>query len=149
MHNYLQQLLELLSGAKTRRPRPRELHLPDDMKGLEDVIDLKMSMEEAEKTMEYIFGVERYYFPPAEKLNDEQLTLLVSAILDLWHEFHYEADLPVGLPARIVYPLLVDCWNRTFPLLRGTNGTWHVEFCHYEPAECPFPSEFCRCKEWS
>jgi hypothetical protein len=27
-----------------------------------------------------------------------------------------------------------------------TDGANHIEFCSYMPDECPFPLEFCQCK---
>lgn len=149
MHHYITQLIEYLQEAHSRKPSPRQLYLPEDMKGLEDIIDMEMSLKEDEHTMESIFGVPQIYFPPMEKLTDEQMESLVKGILALWRVFHYEADLPRNLPARYAYPLLVACWKKSYPLVRTGNGTWHIEFCDYEPERCPFPQEYCRCKEWN
>lgn len=147
MHHYITQLIEDLREATNRKPAPRQLFLTEDMQGLEDITDLEISLEEDEHTMESIFGIPQIYFPPADKLTDEQMKLLVKEILDLWRAFHYEAVLPQNLPARYAYPILVACWKKGYPLLRGSTGTWYIEFCDYEPDNCPFPEEFCQCKK--
>jgi len=123
MEKYINQLIEDLREAHPRKPSPRKIELPEEMKGLEDIVDLEMSMEEQQHTMEGIFGVPQILFPPVEKLTDKQTERLVQEILDLWHIFHYEADLPKNLPARYAYPVLVKCWKKTYPLFRGSNGT--------------------------
>ena len=148
MENYINQLIEDLRDAHARKPSPRKLKLPEDMKCLENIIDLEMSLNEQENTMESILGIPQIDFPPVEKLTEKQIILLVQEILALWRAFHYEADLPKNLPARYAYPVLVGCWKETYPLFRGNNGAWHIEFCHYEPATCPFPEAYCHCKEF-
>ena len=133
MEKYVNQLVELLQEAHIHRPNLRKLDLPEDMKGLEDVIDIELAMEEKEKTMEQIFGVEQYYFPPEERLCDNQIQTLTKEILDLWHVFHYDAVTRKGeFTERQIYTKLVNCWKESFPLFRGTNGVWYIELYNYE-----------------
>jgi hypothetical protein len=83
--------------------------------------------------MESIFGVPQYYFPPEDRLSDEQVRQLIKGILDLWHVFHYEADFRRGeFNEREQYTKLVEHWKKTHPLFRGTNGAWHIEMFDYE-----------------
>ena len=133
MQTYVNQLLEMLQEAHGNRPAPRYLELPEEMECLRDVIDLEMSMEEKEHTMESIFGVPQIYFPPENRLSDEQIKQLIQGILELWRVFHYEADFRKGeFTEREQYTKLVEQWKETHPLLRGTNGTWHIEMFDYE-----------------
>jgi len=133
MQNYVNQLLEMLQEAHTNRPAPRYLELPEEMECLRDAIDLDMALEEDEHTMESIFGVPQFYFPPENRLSDEQIRQLIQGILDLWQVFHYEADFRKGeFTEREQYTKLVDCWKESYPLLRGTNGSWHIEMFDYE-----------------
>jgi hypothetical protein len=123
----------MLQEAHSNRPAPRYLELPEEMEPLRDVIDLEMSMEEDEKTMESIFGVPQIYFPPEDRLSDEQILQLIEGILDLWYVFNYEADFRQGeFTEREQYTKLVNCWKKAYPLLRGTNGKWHIEMFDYE-----------------
>jgi hypothetical protein len=132
MQRYVNQLLEMLQEAHNNRPAPRQLYLPEDMKGLEDIIDLEMSLEEDEHTMESIFGLPQMYFPSENRLSDEQIQQLIKGILDLWQVFHYEADIRKGeFTDREMYSKLVAYWKKSYPLFRGTNGTWHIEMYDY------------------
>jgi hypothetical protein len=133
MQKYVNQLLEMMQEAHNNRPAPRQLYLPEEMKGLEDIVDLEMSLEEDEHTMESIFGVPQMYFPPENRLSGEQVQQLTEGILDLWHVFNYEADIRKGeFTDREIYTKLVDCWKKSYPLFRGTNGAWHIEMYDYE-----------------
>ncbi|MDR1895759.1 MAG: hypothetical protein LBR10_03100 [Prevotellaceae bacterium] len=117
MQKYVDQLIEMLREAHHNRPAPRYLELPEEMKGLEDVIDLEMSMEEDEQTMESLFGVPKNYFPPENRLSDGQIQQLITEILDLWHVFHYEADIRKGeFTHREIYTKLVDHLGEGHPV---------------------------------
>ena len=133
MQKYVNQLVEILKEAHQNRPSPRYLELPEDMECLRDVIDLEMSLEEDEQTMETIFGVPQIYFPPENRLSDEQINQLMEGIIALWRAFHYEADFRRGeFTEREQYTKLVECWGKTHPIFRGSNGTWHIEMYDYE-----------------
>jgi len=133
MQKYVNQLVEILEEAQQNRPSPRYLELPEDMECLRDVIDLEMSLEEDEKTMEVIFGVPQIYFPPENRLSDEQISQLVESIIALWRTFHYEAAFRKGeFTRREQYTKLIECWKKTYPLFRGSNGTWYIEMYDYE-----------------
>jgi hypothetical protein len=132
MQQYINQLLETLREAYNNRPAPRYLELSEDMECLRDIIDMDMSLEEDEQTMESIFGVPQTSFPPESCLTDGQIEQLTTSILDLWRVFHYDATIRKGeFTEREIYTKLVDYWKKTIPLVRGTNGTWHIEIYDY------------------
>ena len=133
MQIYITQLLEILQEAHNNRPLPRYMELPEEMEDLRDVIELEKSLEEDEQTMENIFGVPHSYFPPENRLTDEQVRQLIDSILELWHVFHYEADFRKGeFNERQQYTKLVEKWKEHVPVFRGSNGTWHIEMFDYE-----------------
>jgi len=133
MQQYITQLLELLRHAHNNRPSPLYLELPEDMECLRDVIAMEKSLEEEEQTLEQLFDVPQNYFPPENRLTDEQINQLTEGILDLWHAFHYEADFRTGeFNRRQQYTKLVEKWKDHVPVFRGTNGTWHLEMYDYE-----------------
>jgi hypothetical protein len=133
MQHYVNQLLDMLQEAHSNRPGPRYLELSEEMECLRDVIDVDMPLEEDEQTMESIFGVPQYYFPPEDRLSDEQIKQLIKGILDLWHVFHYEEDFCRGeFTEREQYTKLVEHWKKTHLLFRGTNVTRHIEMYDYE-----------------
>lgn len=133
MQHYIEQLIEVMQEAKSNRPAPRYMELPEEMECLRDVIELEKSLEEDEHTMESIFGVPQYYFPPEGKLTDEQVNILKNSILDLWHTFNYEADFRKGeFNERQQYSMLVERLKSNVPVLRGSNGTWYIEMYDYQ-----------------
>jgi hypothetical protein len=123
----------MLQEAYNNRPAPRYLELPEEMECLRDVIDVDMSLDEDESTMESIFGVSQVYFPPENRLSDSHIKQITEGISDLWQVFHYEADIRKGdFTDREIYTKLVDCWKKRFPLFRGVDGTWHIELYDYD-----------------
>lgn len=133
MQNYINQLLEILQETHNNLPSPRYMELPEEMEDLWDMIEFEKSLEEDEQTMENIFGVPQIYFPPENRLTDEQIQQLIDGILELWHVFHYEADFRKGeFNERQQYTKLVEQWKEHVPAFRGSNGTWHIEMFDYE-----------------
>ena len=115
---------------------------------------LEKSLEEAEA---YVAGVEEGAmihqfgelkiedFPPADRFTDEQLDRLNFAILRLWEAHNYSLIFPAKTPSPILYPLLVQ--RMTEPIMPINFGHIGIEFCHYEPEDCPFGYEYCDCKD--
>lgn len=99
--------------------------------------------KDAQSNMFDIFGLEFDQFPPADRLQDEQLQQLCDTICRLWSAYNYTPVIPEKVPARILYPILVDAMleSRT-QVNRGNIG---IEFCHYIPEECPFGVSHCSC----
>ncbi len=96
--------------------------------------------------MFYHFGFEPMQFPPAERLSDEELDALTQALCRLWAAYNFTPVLPDAVPSRVVYPLLLKRMEEpTFVMTRGHTG---VEFCEYEPSECPWGLEYCTCKNF-
>ena len=135
MERYVTQLVEQLEEAKSRKPEMRKMYLPKDMNDLDEMIDSEMSMQK-EYILEDIFGIPQQYFPPVEKLTDEQMEQLVIAILDLWREFHYAVDMPENIQIRHIYQELVSKWQESLPLIRTSNETIHIVLSEPDSSEC-------------
>jgi len=99
---------------------------------------------EAPANMFGYFGFEPNQFPPVEKIEDEQLKMLCDAICRLWASFNYTASFPEKTPERILYPILVNAMHE--PRMYAKRGHIGVEFCDYEPENCPFGAASCSCK---
>lgn len=98
-------------------------------------------------TLENQFGIPANYFPPEEKLNDDQVRLLTSEMLLLWSTFNIESKcLFPDLPLRILYTEMLKCWNDTYPKLSGSNGTLYIKLCSSPHDKCSFPEGYCKCK---
>ena len=147
MQKYVDQLIETLREAHDNHPGPRYIELNGEDECLRDIIDMEMSIEEEEQTLESVFGVPQASFPPEDRLSDEQIRQLIQGILELWRAFHYEADFRKGeFTEREQYTQLVEKWGNSYPLLRGTEGTWHIEMFDYmlnwdEDKGCYVPDE--------
>ena len=132
MQKYVDQLVETLREACGNHPGPRYIEMEGQDECLRDIIDMEMSMEEEEKTLEHIFGVPKASFPPEDRLSDEQIRQLIQGILELWRAFHYEADFRKGeFTEREQYTKLVGEWVESHPFFRGAEGTWHIEMFDY------------------
>ena len=142
MQRYTEQLIEDIREAK-KRPRPPKMFLPQEL-------EMSRGPEEYLHGKQYklgkLFGLEKKQFPPIEKLSKKQIKLLVKEIIRLWEAFNFIPDFPEGLPEKFKYDILVDYLEHKTTYV--SEGGLHIEFCTYEPASCPFPEEFCMCKDF-
>ena len=141
MHHYLTHLISEMRRDAERVPKsqiPEETFDPDYM------IELG---ESAEKPMSQWFGIGKEVFPPSEKLTDEQLRLIASEFEQLWAAYSFEPNFPDELPVKRRYELMREYLDHP---CQHWPGGWvlHYEFCDYEPGNCPFGTEFCRCKDF-
>lgn len=81
------------------------------------------------------------------------LSDLESIIIIRWREcpppvghFNFTAVLPQSLPARLAYPALLKKMAKPAMLMKF--GHIGIEFCHYEPPECPWGLVHCSCKQY-
>ena len=98
------------------------------------------------KPVAVITGIETKNFPPAEKLTETQAEFLFTEMMRTLHAYCFDADFPKGLPVELKYKLLREKWNEK--AVYTGEGVSCFEFCDYEPSRCPFPEEFCGCKEF-
>ncbi len=142
MQRYVEQLIGDLREAK-KRPRPPKMELPPELefvRGAEEYLHGELY------EMRELFGLEKEQFPPTEKLNSEQIKMLVSEFEQLWLAFNCRPIFPDGLPESIKYKILVDYLEHKTSYV--TDGGNNFEFCTYDPDSCPFPEEFCTCKDF-
>lgn len=92
------------------------------------------------------FGFESEQFPPAEKLEDGQIQQLCDALCRLWGAYNYTPVFPDKTPARVLYPILLEAMHEA--RTQVNHGHIGVEFCDYEPKDCPFGDAYCDCKHY-
>ena len=144
MEKYIQQLTEDIRACKQNIPPKPYIKVTEGMECMRYAIEWENA---ASKPMKEWLGIDTSMFPGEEKLSDSQIQSLVKEMTELWQAFNFYPDLPEGLPGRIAYKLMVDHLDE--PVAWVSEGETHIEFCHYDPAECPFPKEFCYCREFS
>lgn len=142
MERYIVQLVEDLRKAALNPPQAPELDIPEGKEHLRDVYEWEHAEE---KPMHEWFGISTDIFPNEQKLTEKQVILLVEELINLWEVYHFLPELPEKLPVRLKYKLMTGYLDE--PVKWISEGMTHIEFCHYDPDECPFPEEFCICKD--
>jgi hypothetical protein len=150
MQNYVTQLLSDMETAKKQLPtipNPKIMYPdhPSHDYDLSYIAEWEMAPRHA---MNDLFGIKVEQFPPEEKLSAEQVEQLTTGILELWASYRILADFPEIVPLRTLYTVLLKRWAEK-PTQFISQGNIHLEFCHYEPAECPWGMDFCTCKEFA
>ena len=93
-----------------------------------------------------ILGICTIQLPPPEKLSNAQQAAIYKEMELLLNAFNFCPDFPEKLPGHFKYQLMRSRWDNE--QVRMNSGQSHLEFCDYEPKECPFPSRYCRCKNF-
>lgn len=141
MQKYINQLIEDMHLAATRVPQATFTEATFDA-------NYMMELEEiGEEPMSFWFGLEKEQFPPSERLTPDQLELMANELEKLWNAFSFEPDFPEGLPAKRRYELMRDYLEHKCTYWPG-GWVHHFEFCNYEPENCPFGYEYCKCKDF-
>jgi len=153
MQQYLNQLLADLKAAQTKQPEKPDYKVlyPDHQANdpiYDGMMDYMIEWDNApEWKMDDLFEIKSEVFPPVEKLTTEQVTKLIDGILELWAHFNIDAVIPDDkIPVEIVYKELVNSW-KTETIQYISEGTLHLEFCHYDENNCPWGYEYCSCKD--
>ena len=148
MDHYILQLVEQMRESAQNLPDPNlisefdEEALPDELKAFADV---ERFLHGKAKKISFITRIPAEALPAPEKLNATQITFLYDELKRLLQAYCFYADFPIGLPATIKYRLLREKWEDE--VVYTGEGMNYFEFCDYETSRCPFPKEFCGCKE--
>lgn len=97
------------------------------------------------KPISEITGIGKQLLPPLKELNDAQAAILIDEIQRLLKAYRFFPVFPEKLPDHIKYRLLFNIWNEKMVYL-GT-GQSYIEFCTYQPEQCPFPDNYCQCQD--
>ena len=150
MDRYFEQLAEDFREASEQVPTMDEvrkrfnIEIPED---LEMFAYCEIYLRTPSQKLSTILGIEKTNLPPPERLSPKQCAFLSDEMIRLLNAYHFYTDFPDGLPVEATYRLLYEEWDH--PHVFTGEGTMHIEFCDYEPARCPFPKEFCRCREFT
>jgi len=119
METYIKQLIEDLEAVQNKSVLPL----------------MRNDGENIPKTnMGKLSGLEKYNFPPVEKLSNLQMQDLVNAIVSFLESKNYIVNLPERLPVNIYYQKLMDKWTDDIEFVE--NGLLGLEFCPEDPSIC-------------
>jgi hypothetical protein len=131
-----------LPTMETEAPNP-DNDLPPDPEFMATIEEVETYLHgKPELSMFYHFSFDAAQFPPPEKLTDDELNMLTLALCRLWAAYNFTPVFPQAAPGRVVYPLLLERMGK--PAFVFDHGHVGVEFCHYEPEDCPFGA-WCDC----
>jgi len=146
--NYIVQLVENMRDSAQNLPDPNEVSefdqesLPEELKMFAYA---ERFLHGKAKRISVITGIDSAAFPSPNKLTDAQIFFLCDEMIRLLNAYCFYADFPKGLPAEIRYKLLRSKWDEK--VVYTGEGMTCFEFCDYEPSRCPYPDDFCHCKD--
>jgi len=92
-------------------------------------------------------GLSIEQFPPPEKLDEDEMKVIMEAFHQMLSTWHLEADIPFDLPGHRAYPLLINILNKEAWYFPG--GMMHFDFCTGNAPDCEL-KEYCPClKYWN
>jgi len=144
IEKYVNQLTEDIELLLSKTP-PCEQYAKK-----EDIIEATMEFEDhylndrGAWVWEYS-GIYAEQLPEASLLNEGQVGILLSAIMNLLDHYNFHPVFPDALPDRHRYSKLREEWPRfKAPVARYD---YYHEFCSYEMKDCPFPGYCDGCGE--
>ena len=143
MQKYVNQLIEDIHDAKDKVPAKPYYEVPPEMEGIEYILEWENNQE---ILMSKLFKLESVQFPPTDKLTTQQIQQITEAILELWEVFNFSATFPDGLPVIYQYDQLVKQLDKKVQWTSEGVGMF-LTWCDIDPKTCPFPEEFCDCKD--
>ncbi|TVR83894.1 MAG: hypothetical protein EA412_00655 [Chitinophagaceae bacterium] len=148
MEKYINQLINDIRATRQYIAAQNNLNETTDF---ED----KIEMGDFSHVEQYIYGegipistittIDVSLLPPEDKLTLDQKAVLAEELEKLLEVKHFALDFPENLPMHMRYPLIRKFWSEKH--VEMSFGTSHIEFCQYEPDNCPYP-DYCVCKDF-
>lgn len=135
MKRYVEQLLEDIEVAQNKAYETIDKWIDmNEAPGSEDYFDPK---PDDGIILSELFGLEQFFLPTDDYLDDEELREVTTAIIQLWRAHGLYPVFTPNLPKRIKYKLLRNYWNQmVFP---SPGEKVDIELCDYRT--CPFCDE--------
>lgn len=139
IQNYLNQLIEEIREAAKDAPHQKTL---DDVKTPEEFEECMefghtgRNMDEKTKTLAQLFGIPSSHLPPAEKLSNNQMKMLIEEIEKLWTAYHLIPEVPEKVPYELHYNALKNEWDEE--IVYVPYGEYHMDFCNGNCEDCQF-----------
>jgi len=144
---YLSQLTEDIRQAAQKASNQNADVLSDTNQSIEQHFqEVENYIYGPTSPLSKILGIKKNQLPPSEKLNIKQKAALYTEIEKLLNAFNFYPCFPEKLPIHLKYQVMRSRWDDQ--QVRMNCGQSHLEFCSYEPKECPFPAMYCACKNY-
>ena len=150
MDRYIKQLVDDINQVISQLPEPPSplwdaVDVNNDCE-IEDMSYIESTFYSERFILSNILQIESDSFPPGDKLNDNQIQLLIEALIALLEYHHYEAAFPDTISERTKYKLLLKVLKTNQP--KVSFGIIGLEFCHYNEENCPVPGECNQCRNF-
>jgi len=139
MQRYVEQLVEDLRAIAKNPP-----HLPEnggipfpDVPDEEDLEELEEFVEGERRKLSEIVGLAKSALPDHKRLNDKQVNWLFDELIKMLGPWNFIPEFPDDVPGRLKYKVLRDHWDDEHVYMRF--GRVNIQFCDYDPENCPFP----------
>ena len=147
MQKYIRQLTaDIRAAARQETFEPNEKLLNTSIEDHFAEVEAWLAGELPQERIGEILGLEAIQFPPVERLNRNQLRKICEAFEQTMQTYNVDFDIPKRLPWKTRYQLLVGKIDDSVAIC--DDGFITVEFCDYNPKECPFGSRYCSCKQF-
>lgn len=143
MEKYIAQLIEDLLAAQRIEIEPKNNVIEDIEAHFADIE--RYVSGDYDQRISDVIGFYEEQFPPIERLNHTQMKAVADAYEQLLNSYGIALDLPNELPIEKRYQLVISTISREVYI--GDSGCITLEFCHYDPTDCPLGEEYCRCKD--
>lgn len=142
MQRYVEQLVQDIRSAtrNIRPPNPVWLNSgadPDSETEAQDMAYPEQFNTAKEASVSVIAGIDTLLLPPADKLTENQKTLLSIELEKLLDVCHIKLDFPENYPNNLRYKIIRSIWNEK--VVAMSFGTTHFTLCDYDRSTCPFP----------
>lgn len=149
MNRYIEQLVEDIRMAAGWAPHLNEgrIKLSTEEELEQHFDDIENFLHGELEKLADIVGIPLKMLPAPERINQRQKEILADELTSLLNAWNFYPDFPENLPAEMKYKALLDVWESEQTYMRS--GEAHIEFCNYDPANCPFPGYCQNCDLFS
>lgn len=147
MQRYVEQLIEDIRAIAKNPPHlsARKNFLSSSETDDDFFDDVERYIRGDELNLSAILGLPKTALPDHQRLTDRQINWLCHELIQMLIAWNFLPEFPCKLPVRLQYQVIRDHWDDK--VVYVTNGTMHIEFCHYDREECPFPDHCSFCDE--
>ena len=143
MKKYIKQLLSDLKAAQRPEIEFEEQTFEQYIKEVEAF--LAYEDDPSSQIFSEACGIQKMQFPPAEKLNIQEMEILCAEIKELMHTWNLDLSLPDTLPVERAYHYLTEVFDTKTMIT--DSGHVGLELCQYVVKGCVF-GRHCMCKEF-